>query len=84
MHTWGISGPQFLLIYGALLVAAPAQMGGMPELDPYEIAYLNGGRRWQRRPPRRTFSGAGSSTNPTGNPSRCASSGYDNRHRPLI
>jgi uncharacterized protein (TIGR04222 family) len=57
MHTWGISGPQFLLIYGVLLavtalfvvaaqrrvVAAPDRMGGVPELDPYEIAYLNGG-----------------------------------------
>src|SRR4029453_19409964 len=56
MHTWGISGPQFLLIYGVLLVvtalcvaaaqrrvvAAPGRLGGVPDLDPYEIAYLNG------------------------------------------
>ena len=57
MHTWGISGPQFLFIYVVLLgltalivaaaqrrvIAAPSRMGGVPELDPYEIAYLNGG-----------------------------------------
>jgi uncharacterized protein (TIGR04222 family) len=57
MHTWGISGPQFLLIYVVVLaatalfvaaaqrrvVAAPGRMGGVPDLDPYEIAYLNGG-----------------------------------------
>jgi uncharacterized protein (TIGR04222 family) len=58
MKTWGISGPQFLLLYVALLavtaavvalarrraLAAPDGPAATPaRLDPYEAAYLNGG-----------------------------------------
>jgi uncharacterized protein (TIGR04222 family) len=57
MNTWGISGPQFLLLYLALLavtvagvalarrrVLAPGgQAAGPARLDPYEAAELNGG-----------------------------------------
>ena len=57
MHTWGISGPQFLLVYVALLavtvlvvvvarrrvLAAPDGAAVPARLDRYEAAYLNGG-----------------------------------------
>jgi uncharacterized protein (TIGR04222 family) len=58
MKTWGISGPQFLLLYVALFavtaavvaaarrraLAAPDGPAATPaRLDPYEAAYLNGG-----------------------------------------
>jgi uncharacterized protein (TIGR04222 family) len=58
MQTWGISGPQFLLLYTALFavtalvvvlarrraLAGPGQGAVAPaRLDPYEAAYLNGG-----------------------------------------
>jgi uncharacterized protein (TIGR04222 family) len=58
MKTWGISGPQFLLLYVALFavtaavvaavrrraLAAPEGPAATPaRLDPYEAAYLNGG-----------------------------------------
>ena len=57
MDTWGISGPQFLLLYVALfavtvlgVVLARRRVLGVPEgaavparLDRYEVAYLNGG-----------------------------------------
>jgi uncharacterized protein (TIGR04222 family) len=58
MHTWGISGPQFLVFYLALLgvtvlavvlarrraLAGPHDATATPtRLDPYEAAYLNGG-----------------------------------------
>jgi uncharacterized protein (TIGR04222 family) len=57
MHTWGISGPQFLLLYVALLavtvlavVVARRRVLAVPDgaavparLDRYEAAYLNGG-----------------------------------------
>ena len=58
MKTWGISGPQFLLIYVGLLaltwavvavtrrrlLAAPEGRTATPaRLDPYQAAYLNGG-----------------------------------------
>ena len=57
MSTWGISGPQFLLLYVGLFAVtllgaaetrrralAPAEGAAVPaRLDPYEAAYLNGG-----------------------------------------
>jgi uncharacterized protein (TIGR04222 family) len=58
MKTWGISGPQFLLLYVALfgvtllgVVLARRRVLAVPDgsavtpsrLDPYEAAYLNGG-----------------------------------------
>jgi uncharacterized protein (TIGR04222 family) len=57
MDTWGISGPQFLLLYVALFAVtvpvallARRRVLGVPEgaavparLDPYEAAFLNGG-----------------------------------------
>jgi uncharacterized protein (TIGR04222 family) len=57
MDTWGISGPQFLLLYVALcavtvlgVVLARRRVLGVPQgaaaparLDRYEVAYLNGG-----------------------------------------
>ena len=56
MDAWGISGPQFLLLYLALLaVTVPVVVlaerralagppGAIPaRLDRYEVAYLNGG-----------------------------------------
>jgi uncharacterized protein (TIGR04222 family) len=60
MHTWGISGPWFLVIYVVLfgLAGLAALFGRRPrarpapehpvdpaELDPYEVAMLNGGER---------------------------------------
>jgi len=56
METWGISGPSFLVLYAALVVAAagaallvqrsrgPRGAAGDHELGPAEAAYLSGGR----------------------------------------
>jgi hypothetical protein len=84
MQTWGISGPQFLFIYVVLVgltalivaaaqrrvIAAPSRMGEVPELDPYEVAYLNGGRLLRARPRRRIFCGPDTSTSRRENQSR--------------
>jgi uncharacterized protein (TIGR04222 family) len=57
MDTWGISGPQFLLLYVALFavtvpvvvlarrraLAGPPGAAAPARLDPYEAAFLNGG-----------------------------------------
>jgi uncharacterized protein (TIGR04222 family) len=57
MDTWGISGPQFLLLYVALFavtvpvvvlarrraLAGPPRAAVPARLDPYEAAFLNGG-----------------------------------------
>jgi uncharacterized protein (TIGR04222 family) len=59
-NTWGISGPLFLLVYVALVGLAwlaaerqwrsleslgPSDPAGPTDLDPYEIAVLNGGEK---------------------------------------
>jgi len=57
MDTWGVSGPQFLLLYAALFavtvpvvvlarrraLAGPTGAAAPARLDPYEAAFLNGG-----------------------------------------